>query len=115
MDINDQLLLAKGAGYKDARKTHNAIPAGSIAGSAVTEIIECSLHGEIFILNSYETRGKLCENLKISVEWRPEAKNWIVVRYNQYNNPLWNGVCTTQEEISEAINNVALEILRSGK
>ena len=105
MDIDDQLLLAQGAGYDDSHK---------YGGTIVMKRLTKEEYYSYFIINCAETRERLCFNLKISV----------TIRINEYikGNDYWivhNAThiikCTTQEEISEAINEVALEILRSEK
>ena len=107
MNIDDQLLLAKeGCEYKDAR----IVGTEKIIGYEFTDAVD-SLPMRFFDIDCAETRERLCFNLKISVRYR-EGKSWTVGA-----DTFWVDAikCTTQEEISDAINTVALEILRGEK
>ena len=105
MDNSDILLLAQGAGYADAEidKYTNVIA------------INKNKHGawSVFILDCADTRERLCENLKISIDHidtliNTNSTNAEVVKVTSV-----NGIyCTTQEEIHRAINTVALAIMK---
>jgi len=103
MDINDQLLLAQGAGYADAEidKYTNVIA------------VNKNKHGawSVFTLDCADTRERLCFNLKITRYWSKFLQQWVVTDKDQ----TIVKPCTTQEEISEAINDVALAIMREKK
>ena len=101
-DINDQLLLAQGAGYDDSH-----IYGGTIVMKRLTK----GDYYSYFIIDCAETRERLCFNLKINRYWSKFLRQWVVTDKEQ----TIVKPCTTQEEISDAINTVALEILRGEK
>ena len=104
MDNDDLLLLAKeGCEYKDAYKWESKLGNGYLIALSNDEVL--------FRLDCAKTQRDLYFNLKISIRY-VEGKAWTVGA-----DTFWVDAvkCTTQEEISEAINTVALEILRSEK
>ena len=100
MDNSDILLLAQGAGY-----------VAEILPTPKNDKAFINNRNTVFILDCADTRERLCFNLKISVQLSPaKPDEWLV--YAQIG--LHMKFCTTQEEISEAINDVALAIMREG-
>ena len=107
MDNDDLLLLAKeGCEYKDAR----IVGTEKIIGYEFTDAVD-SLPMRFFDIDCAKTQRDLYFNLKISIRY-VEGKAWTVGA-----DTFWVDAikCTTQEEISDAINTVALEILRGEK
>ncbi|RLD75986.1 MAG: hypothetical protein DRJ15_16145, partial [Bacteroidetes bacterium] len=101
---DDQLLLAKeGCEYKDAR----IVGTEKIIGYEFTDAVD-SLPMRFFDIDCAETRELLCFNLKITRYWSKFLRQWVVTDKEQ----TIVKPCTTQEEISEAINEVALAIMR---
>ena len=108
MDNNDQLLLAQGAGYEDAEidKYTNVIA------------INKNKHGawSVFTLDCADTRERLCENLKISIEYINILINTNSTNAKAIKVTSVNGIyCTTQKEIHRVINTVALAIMKKKK
>ena len=109
MNINDQLLLAHGAGYSDAQKFSESF--GEPVPDDKDYIFLYRNVSVEFTLDCAETRERLCFNLRISLYYGligNTKDKWLVEHYAMRKSI----ACTTQEEISDAINTVALAILR---